>query len=853
MAAKTTSKTTTRKTGAAPKKRGRPSAKETAQAKKKAEAEARSRRQLWAVILFAAGLFFFFVTLIPGDGGWEWLHTAFYGLFGWCSFLIAPAFIYIAVMAAMDKPMGSVGHKVWQSFALITLICGATQIFSSAAFEAEDFVDGVKQLYKLGTQLKGGGLAAGIVGVPLLSFGKTGAAVTIILLIFIFVMILTGATLLDLIRGASRPVKRMEQAYIERVEEKNQPPRFNIDVPLTEESAPAAEEPAAASPRQNEAAEAARLAREKLLETAAGARVPAEKKEESRRTEPQIDDILQRMKEEKQPSLPDPVPEPTPAPELSDEETPEEDGSLEGELAEAFAGEESEEAPPENDLQEMEPAESYIYPPSYLLREVERRQDEDMDEEFKANAQLLTDTLASFGVQARIIDISRGPSVTRYELQPSAGVKISKITNLADDIALNLAASGVRIEAPIPNKAAVGIEVPNKITSMVQIREIIDSPEFKNAQSRVTMCLGRDIAGKVCVADISKMPHMLIAGATGSGKSVCINSIIMSILYKATPDEVRLLMVDPKVVELGVYNGIPHLLVPVVTDPRKAAGALNWAVSEMLGRYKKFADNGVRDIRGYNELAQEQPERGLARLPQVVIIIDELADLMIAAQNEVEDAICRLAQMARAAGMHLVIATQRPSVDVITGVIKANIPSRIAFAVSSQVDSRTILDAGGAEKLLGKGDMLFLPMGQSKPVRIQGCFVSDKEVEKVTAFIKGTAKAEYDDEILQEIERQAAQEKGSGKGQDGGGFDDQDDLLPAAIECVVELGQASTSLLQRKFKLGYSRAARLVDAMEERGIVGPFEGSRPRQVLITRQQWLEMKMRQDSEGVPEEI
>ena len=482
----------------------------------------------------------------------------------------------------------------------------------------------------------------------------------------------------------------------------------------------------------------------------------------------------------------------------------------------------------------------------YLLKEGEQPDGQDLSEELKANAQLLVDALASFGVQTRIIDIARGPAVTRYELQPSAGVKISKITNLADDIALNLATSGVRIEAPIPNKAAVGIEVPNRQTSVVPIRDIIDSQAFREAKSKVTMCLGKDIGGSVCVADISKMPHMLIAGATGSGKSVCINSIIMSILFKASPEEVRLLMVDPKVVELGVYNGIPHLLVPVVTDPRKAAGALNWAVSEMLGRYKLFADNSVRDINGYNRLAEERPERNLAKMPQIVIIIAELADLMIAAQNEVEDAICRLAQMARAAGMHLVIATQRPSVDVITGVIKANIPSRIAFAVSSQVDSRTILDSGGAEKLLGKGDMLFFPVGAAKPIRIQGCFVSDKEVEKVVAFIKGSQTAEYDDQILEEIERQAeATGKSAGSGSGGGGFDADDEMLPAAIECVVETGQASTSLLQRKLKLGYARAARIIDEMESRGIVGPFEGSKPRQVLISRQQWIEMKMQAD--------
>ncbi|MEG2429414.1 MAG: DNA translocase FtsK, partial [Oscillospiraceae bacterium] len=421
-----------------------------------------------------------------------------------------------------------------------------------------------------------------------------------------------------------------------------------------------------------------------------------------------------------------------------------------------------------------------------------------------------------------------------------AGVKISKITGLSDDIALNLASAGVRIEAPIPNKAAVGIEVPNKITDIVTMREIIESTEFETAKSKLAMALGRDIAGNSIIADIAKMPHMLIAGATGSGKSVCINSLIISTLYKSSPNEVRFLMIDPKVVELGVYNGIPHLLVPVVTDPRKAAGALGWAVTEMLNRYKLFADNNVRDLNGYNELALSKEE--IDPLPQIVIIIDELADLMMAAPNEVEDSVCRLAQMARAAGMHLVIATQRPSVDVITGVIKANIPSRIAFAVSSQVDSRTILDSGGAEKLLGRGDMLFYPVGMPKPLRVQGCFVSDKEVEQVVNFIKNKEKADYDDKIIEEIEKQTVPEKGVAKENKGGGFDDKDSLYDDAVECIIDAGQASTSYLQRKLKVGYARAARLVDDMEANGVVGALEGSKPRNVLLSRQQWLEQKM-----------
>ncbi len=447
-------------------------------------------------------------------------------------------------------------------------------------------------------------------------------------------------------------------------------------------------------------------------------------------------------------------------------------------------------------------------------------------------AKKLEDTLKSFGVEARVINISRGPAVTRYELQPSPGVKVSKIVNLSDDIALNLAAAGVRIEAPIPGKAAVGIEVPNKEMSAVLLRDILESKEFINHPSKLAFSVGKDISGETVVADIGKMPHLLVAGATGSGKSVCINSLIMSILFKASPEEVKLLLVDPKVVELGIYNGIPHLLIPVVTDPKKAAGALNWAVQEMINRYKLFADKGVRDLKGYNAMLKANDEQGI--LPQVVIIVDELADLMMAAPNDVEDAICRLAQMARAAGMHLVIATQRPSVDVITGVIKANVPSRISFAVSSQVDSRTILDMGGAEKLLGRGDMLFYPVGEPKPIRVKGSFVCDTEVERVVEYIKTQGYSSYDENIIEKInDSSVGNDSNSG---------DNDPLLNQAIDMVVDQGQASVSLVQRKFKVGYSRAARIIDQMEARNIVGRFEGSKPRQVLITKQQWIEMQM-----------
>lgn len=494
--------------------------------------------------------------------------------------------------------------------------------------------------------------------------------------------------------------------------------------------------------------------------------------------------------------------------------------------------EESEQQTLNNRVQPQIEEFTYNFPPVSILREnIESAAAVKNHKIFAVeSAKKLEETLACFGVAAKVVNISRGPSVTRFELEPSKGVKVSRIVSLSDDIALNLAAPGVRIEAPIPGKAAIGIEVPNKEITTVSLREVIESQQFLQHSSKLCFALGKDISGECVVADIAKMPHLLIAGATGSGKSVCINSLIISLLYKASPSEVKLLMIDPKVVELGIYNGIPHLLIPVVTEPKKAAGALNWAVQEMINRYKLFAENSVRDIRGYNEMIKQNGNGSL--LPHIVIIIDELADLMMIAPNDVEDAICRLAQMARAAGMHLVIATQRPSVDVITGVIKANVPSRISFAVSSQVDSRTILDMAGAEKLLGRGDMLFYPVGMSKPVRIQGAFVSDEEVEKVVDYVKRGSSCEYDENIIEKINvPDAVAEKNN---------EDNDELLPKAIELVIDAGQASVSLIQRKFKVGYARAARIIDQMEARGIIGPYEGSKPRQILITKQELQEM-------------
>lgn len=506
--------------------------------------------------------------------------------------------------------------------------------------------------------------------------------------------------------------------------------------------------------------------------------------------------------------------------------------------------------PKKRKAQEPEPVEieiendrvDYRYPSLSLLQQPVPPSPH-AEESLQRTARKLIETLHSFGVEAKIVDYSKGPTITRYELQPNEGVKISKITNLADDIALNLAAVGIRIE-PIPGKTAIGIEVPNDVPSAVNIREVIGSAEFTNFNSKLAFALGKDIAGKPVVGDIARMPHLLIAGSTGSGKSVCINVLITSILYKATPNEVKLVLIDPKAVELGVYNGIPHLLIPVVTDPRKAAGALQWAVNEMTNRYKLFAETNVRNLKGYNAWAREHEEQ---ELPQIVIIIDELADLMMVAPNDVEDSICRLAQLARAAGMHLVVATQRPSVDVITGIIKANVPSRIAFAVRQYVDSKTIIDMAGAEKLLGKGDMLYYPIGTAKPIRVQGAFVSDHEVEKIVEFVKGQNEAEYDQDVIEKIESAGEQAKATSVEERGG---DADELLPRAVEMAIEAGQASVAMYQRHLKVGYQRAAKLIDQMEARGIIGPFDGTKPREVLVTKAQWDEMLMDMDA-GSPD--
>ena len=782
------------------------------------------RRQLLSVIWFAVAVFLLCVVFIPGQNVWLAIHNFIFGVFGVTAYFYPFLLGFVAVLFAMDKIGGSMNAKVIESGILVILVGAAVDIFSKHD-DALTFWQHLTAAYKSGSHLKSGGFLGALVGQPLyLAFGKTGAAITAILLIFVFLMIITGTTLMSLFRTMARPVKSIseqaENAYQARLERESEEAQsgkqlkvikgFNVDIPVDD------------IPEKRNIPKTSLDEKQRKVVSAYYGETPESEPEK--------------------PAVPEPE-------EKTDDIKPEIETALKAAKTEAEA--EKRDIPPEKDAEPTKPAEfsvpekdaepkteGYSYPPLSLLNKSKATDTAALSAELDHTAEHLVETLKSFGVETRIVDISRGPTVTRYELQPCAGVKISKITNLADDIALNLATAGVRIEAPIPNKAAVGIEVPNKASAVVGVRGILESPAFINAKSKLTVALGRDIGGNVVVTDIAKMPHGLIAGATGSGKSVCINSIIISLLYKATPDEVKLLMIDPKVVELGIYNGIPHLLVPVVTDPRKAAGALGWSVTEMERRYKMFADRGVRDLAGYNKFVENLGDPEVQKMPHIVIIIDELADLMMTAPNEVEDSINRIAAKARAAGMHLIIATQRPSVDVVTGVIKANIPTRIAFAVSSQIDSRTILDSAGAEKLLGRGDMLFSPVGSTKPNRIQGCFVSDEEVEAVVDYIKSDHTVDYDDDVMVEIERQAAIEKKQKTGlpEDG---PEGDPMLDEAIKVVVENGMASTSLLQRKLKLGYARAARIVDEMEQRGVVGPYEGSKPRKVLISKEQLLE--------------
>lgn len=788
-----------------------------------------AQKQVAAVVLFCVALFGLCITFIPGGGVWGGVRNLSFGLFGFCAFVIPLLLIYVAVMTTLDKGGTKVGFKVAEALALIVLISAAVHIFS---FDGTvDFFADIADAYdvfRYDNSYLGSGAVGAIFGgliLMLTGSGKAAAIALVLILIFLCLMLMTGTTLVRLFRGVAKPVQKANEYREEKIEQitKRREKEFNVDVELAPDM-PTEEKVIKKFPRKKEEPKdeptvdaESDMPESTLIESA-----------EAAETQKPIllDDIINKMKApEAKPTTEESI-----APMSTDKSA--KDKPAENEKSEASAETEAEDA--------EQPVKVYEKPPLSCLAVNSNTRSLKYEDELKANATKLVDTLKSFGVETRIVDICRGPSVTRYEIQPAAGVKISRITNLADDIALNLAAGGIRIEAPIPNKAAVGIEVPNKNRATVTLREIVDTPQYKSSKSKLFVALGKDIAGNCTYADLAKMPHLLVAGTTGSGKSVCLNAMIVSILYNATPDEVKLLMIDPKQVEFTVYNGIPHLIVPVVSDPRKASGALAWAVTEMLTRYKTFSDNNVRDISGYNSICESI---GQKKMPQIVIFIDELSDLMMAAPHEVEDSICRLAQMARAAGMHLVIATQRPSVDVITGLIKANIPSRLSLKVSSQIDSRTIIDAAGAEKLLGNGDMLFYPVGIAKPIRVQGCFLSDKEVETVVDYIKGQEQSAYDDDVMQEIERQSAQDKkksGASSADDGDEEHEADEMIPKAIEVVVDAQMASTTLLQRKLKLGYARAARIIDNLEERGIIGPYEGSKPRKVLISKQQWYEM-------------
>ncbi len=787
---------------------------------KTASRPATNYKQIISLLLFAASLFILAVTFIPGENVWRGMHNFFFGFFGVMAFVFPFFVVALAVTYAMDKLKDSIAVRFAEIGGLMVLICAAVDVFCAHP-KADSFGEALSahlgNVYASGILLKSGGWIGGLISQPIYyAFGQAGAIVTVFLLIFVFLMLVTSTPLIKLLRQLSKPVETVREGYRghrEAVEEERRRRKEEIDISLDEPGEPAPI-PSGISDKQR-----------KVISAYKGIDIPEDEtvEEETEQISISVEEALTAAEEETVGTVPT----------EGEEEETEVDTT-------PITTEEINEVAKETETIPMERVE-YKFPPLDLLKSGASKSAAAEQAELENTANRLVGALKSFGVETRIVDISRGPTVTRYELQPSAGVKISKITGLADDIALNLATAGVRIEAPIPNKAAVGIEVPNKASNVVHIREMLESLSFTGSKSKLTIALGKDIGGNAIVGDISKMPHGLIAGATGSGKSVCINSIIMSILYKARPDEVKLIMVDPKVVELGIYNGIPHLLLPVVTEPRKAAATLSWAVSEMEKRYMMFAASNVRDLEGYNRVAEADPE--MKKLPRIVIIVDELADLMMTAPKEVEDSINRIAAKARAAGMHLIIATQRPSVDVVTGVIKANIPSRIAFAVSSQIDSRTILDSAGAEKLLGRGDMLFAPYGANKPARIQGCFVSDEEVESVVNFVKGRHTSEYDDSIMEDIETRATMDK-KGKEPASSGGDDieaEDPMLSAAIEFVVENGQASTSMLQRRLKLGYARAARLIDMMEERGIVGPYEGAKPRPVLITKEQLMEQK------------
>lgn len=881
--------------------RGRPpasAAKKRTTKKRKTAASTRAQNidRRWSLLLYGFGVLFIVMALVPGESFWAWLRTNFlFGVFGICGWLLGPLLIYVGTFIATEKPFGlPIAKALFFMFAL----SGLVMVFSGIDLTGNSFSEVAVKLFESGaSSYVGGGFISLLFGGLLLAFaGKVAARIVMVLLFIGALMLFTGVTPGDVVRffrglGEKLGSRGSEEQYGEEYEEEAADPQpaaayaeppapqvgkrknARIDIPL--DGALPLSQPGPGLQEDVEILPGGTFGKKPLDELKPGGAplnpglgVQLGKAEDGARLLFGEDDPLADKNvpaalrgavydyEVEDPFVPTLAGEPdlfgrrnAPAPvqvfegsragEAGAKAAPQ-DSALAAMIDKAAAEKEGQGQPAADKREAEAPfSQQYRFPPIGLFDAVPQDDTSGAKQEMHKTADLLVSTLASFGVETRILDVSRGPSVTRYEIQPQAGVKISRITNLADDIALNLAAAGVRIEAPIPGKPAVGIEVPNKKKSTVSIRGILESPAFADSTSPLSIALGKDIAGECVVADLTKMPHLLVAGSTGSGKSVCVNATIMSFLYKSSPEDVRLLLIDPKVVELAEYNGIPHLLMPVITEPRKAAGALGAMVAEMEKRYHLFAENNVRDIKTFNKLVARRPE--MEKLPYIAIIIDELADLMMTSGKEVEDYICRIAQKARAAGMHLIVATQRPSVDVITGLIKANIPSRIAFSVSSQVDSRTILDGAGAEKLLGMGDMLFMPVGANKPVRVQGTYVKDKEITDVLDYIKKNGPASYDEGMIQEMEKRATAEGGA-DGDEGDADMLNDSTFVSAVEMALEAGQISTSHLQRRLRLGYARAGRIVDDMERLHIVGGPNGSKPREVLISRQQWLEMSM-----------
>lgn len=766
------------------------------------------------IAIVAVSVILFFLAVVSGNGVWNVLHGVYVGIFGMFAAIVLPLLTVVVtvVFSAKGEEVYGYTSKIIEAFVMVFILATFIHIVTNPI--GQTFKESIVDSYQSAPYEFNGGFIGSLFGWLLLTLGKAPAIIISVVLFIVDLLLMTGLTIFQFVAGAVKPAKVTYEKVAPVIEEHIERRRMskeNIDVPLDAE--PPKEEqkkPRTKKKKEEPKEEMTKVPKEiideinrensniEMLKNATAKRADDKPKD--------IDEIVKNASEEK------------PKENIKEKNT--EDFTVSKEAMESSV----------ND---------YKLPSVELLSLPKKKSTADISGELKENAQRLIETLSSFNVSATITDISRGPTVTRYELKPAAGVRISKITNLAADIALNLAATHVRIEAPIPGKAAVGIEVPNTVKNSVSMRELIDTPEFDEQSSILSAGLGKDIAGNCVYCDIAKMPHLLVAGTTGSGKSVCMNSIITSILYRAKPDEVKFLMIDPKQVEFSKYANIPHLLVPVVTDPRKAAGALGWAVSEMLQRYQKLSQVGVRDIEGYNKYVKKHED--METMPKICIFIDEFADLMMAAPKEVEDSVCRLAQMARAVGMHLVIATQRPSVDVITGLIKANISSRIALTVSSQIDSRTILDASGAEKLLGHGDMLYNPIGASKPIRVQGCFISDEEVEALCDFVKNQGESQYDEEIAKEIEAKAVQDKKSSPFEDDGDGEQLDVLFDKAVDIVLETGTASTSFLQRKLSVGYARGAKIIDQLEDKGIIGPANGSKGREILINRQQWLEMQ------------